>query len=421
MRIADFTHPYLRRAAIPAPRRGRQLDSGPRGEVLPVLKDLRDHASDATERGAIYRRIGVEPIVNGATTMTYMGGSLMPPEVLDAMRQASECFVDMYELQSAVGRRIAELTRNEAGFVSGGAAAGMFLSAVVCMAPAADGIIRPSELDGLPRDFLIQRPHRIPYDPAIELAGGRLVEVGSPDGTSEGDFEAALGPGTAGILHVAGAHLADGALPLETVVRLARAHAVPVIVDAAAQLPPVENLWAFTAAGADIVLFSGGKALRGPASTGLVLGRARYVDRFATQAAPKQRIGRPMKVGKEDLVGILAAVEWYLAQDHPAVARQYEAVVDHVVGWSRGRRDVTAVRDTPGQAGQPTPRVLLTLSAELADRRDEVLARLRADPPRVELLPAGDDGLYLAPECLLPGDEVVVTQRLEEVLEGLGR
>ena len=387
-----------------------------------MLKDLRDPATNATEPGAIYRRIGVEPIVNGATTLTYLGGSLMPPEVLDAMRQAAECFVDMYELQTAVGRRIAELTRNEAAFVSGGAAAGMFLSAVVCMArDAGDGIVRPSELEGLPRDFVIQRPHRVPYDPAIELAGGRLVEVGSPDGTSEHDFEAALGRETAGILHVAGAHLADGALPLETVVRLARAHEVPVIVDAAAQLPPVENLWAFTDDGADIVLFSGGKALRGPASTGLVLGRARYVDRFAAHAAPRQRIGRPMKVSKEDLIGILAAVEWYLAQDHPALARHYEAIVDHVVAWSRGRREVTAVRDTPGQAGQPTPRVLLTLSADLADRRDEVLARLRADPPRVELLPAGDDGLYLAPECLLAGDEAVVTQRLAEVLEGLAR
>jgi L-seryl-tRNA(Ser) seleniumtransferase len=390
-----------------------------------VPKDLRDQATDATdapERGAIYRRIGVEPIVNGATTMTYLGGSLAPPEVLDAMRQASESFVDLYELQSAVGRRIAELTHNEAAFISGGAAAGMFLSAVVCMArDAVDGIVRPDELDGRRRDFLIQHHHRIPYDPAIELAGGRLVEVGSPDGTTERDFEAALGPETAGILHVAGAHLADGALPLETVVRLAGALEVPVIVDAAAQLPPVENLWAFTAAGADIVLFSGGKALRGPASTGLVLGRARYVDRFAAHAAPRQRIGRPMKVGKEDLIGILAAVEWYLAQDHPAVAQRYETIVDHVVAWARQRRDVTAVRDTPGEAGQPTPRVLLTLSAALADRRDEVLARLRAYPPRVELLPAGDDGLYLAPECLLPGDEVVIARRLAEVLEGLGR
>jgi L-seryl-tRNA(Ser) seleniumtransferase len=370
------------------------------------------------ERGAIYRRIGIEPVINGATTMTYLGGSLMPPEVVEAMRQASECFVDVNELQSAVGRRLAELTMNEAAFVSGGAAAGLFLSAVVCIAEDTEGgVVRPSDLDGRPNEFLIHRGHRIPYDAAIDLARGRLVEFGSPDGTKAADLEGAIGPRTAAILLVAGAHLAGGALPLETVVRVAHTHDLPIIVDAAAQLPPVENLWSFTAAGADLVLFSGGKGLCGPASTGLVLGRARYVDRFATNAAPRQRIGRPMKVGKEDLVGILAAVEWYLAQDHAAVARQYEAMVDHVVAWARGRRDVSAVREAPGQAGQPTPRTLLTLAADFAPRRDEILARLRADPPRIELLPAGQDGFYLAPETLVPGEETVVTRRLAEVLE----
>lgn len=370
-----------------------------------------------SERGAIYRRIGVEPIINGATTMTYLGGSLMPPEVVEAMRQASECFVDLYELQDAVGRRIAELTRNEAAFVSGGAAAGLFLSAVVCMArDTDDGILRPGELDGLPREFLIQRQHRIPYDPAIELAGGRLVEVGGPDGTSTTDVEGAIGPGTAGILYVAGAHLAAGALPLDAVVDLARARDIPVIVDAAAQLPPPENLWRFTEAGADLVLFSGGKGLCGPASTGLVLGRRRYVERFAANAAPQQRIGRPMKVGKEDLIGILAAVEWYLAQDHAAIARQYEAIVEHVVAWARGRQDISAVRETPGQAGQPTPRARLTLAPKHASLRDGILADLRAGSPRIELLPEGDDAFYLAPETIVPGEEAVVTQRLSEVL-----
>jgi L-seryl-tRNA(Ser) seleniumtransferase len=371
------------------------------------------------EPGAIYRRIGVEPIINGATTMTYLGGSLMPPEVVEAMRQASECFVDLYELQDAVGRRIAELTRNESAFVSGGAAAGLFLSAAVCMArDVADGVLRPSELEGLPREFLIQRGHRIPYDPAIELAGSRLVEIGSSGGIEEADLERAIGPRTAGVLFVAGTHLAAGALPFDTVVRLARARDIPVIVDAAAQLPPVDSLWSFTAAGADLVLFSGGKALCGPASTGLVLGRARLVDRFAANAAPQQRIGRPMKVGKEDLIGILAAVEWYLAQDHGALARRYEAIVDHVVAWAGGRPDVRAVRETPGEAGQPTPRVRLILAPDLAARRDEILARLRAQPPRIELLPAGDDGLYLAPETLVPGEEAVVTRRLAAILEG---
>jgi L-seryl-tRNA(Ser) seleniumtransferase len=402
-RIADFTDAYR-------PLRSDTLRPTTEGPVI---------ENDRPERGAIYRRIGVEPIINGATTMTYLGGSLMPPQVLDAMRQASECFVDLYELQAAVGHRIAELTRNEAAFVTGGAATGLFLSAVVCIArEAADGIARPGELDGLARDFLIQHAHRIPYDPAIELAGGRLVEIGSPDGTSELDLERAIGPETAAILYVAGAHLAEGALPLDVVVRVARARDVPVIVDAAAQLPPVESLWSFTAAGADLALFSGGKALCGPASTGLVLGRARYVDRFAAHAAPRQRIGRPMKVGKEDLIGILAAVEWYLRQDHAALGRRYEAIVDHVVAWAKGRADIGAAREIPGQAGQPTPRARLTLAPDFAPHRDEILAHLREGPPRIELLPAEADGLYLAPETLLPGEETVVTQRLAAVLEG---
>jgi uncharacterized pyridoxal phosphate-dependent enzyme len=379
----------------------------------------RDLDTFAAERGDVYRRIGVEPIINGATTMTYLGGSLMPPQVVDAMRQASECFVDLYELQAAVGRRIAELTRNEAAFVSGGAAAGLFLSAAVCMArDTEDGILRPAALDGLPRNFIIHRAHRFPYAPAIELAGGRLVEIGSETSTTEADLAEAIEPGTAGILFVAGAHLAAGALSLEAVVRVARQSDTPVIVDAAAQLPPVENLWRFSEAGADLVLFSGGKGLCGPASTGLVLGSRRYVERFERNAAPRQRIGRPMKVGKEDLIGILAAVEWYLRQDHEALAAQYEAMVEHLVGWGRQRTDVDVVREARGEAGQPTPRALIRLLPPTAGRRDEILAALRAGQPRIELLPGGDDSLYLAPETLVPGEEGIVTDRLSAVLEG---
>jgi D-glucosaminate-6-phosphate ammonia-lyase len=379
----------------------------------------RDLDTFAAERGDVYRRIGVEPIINGATTMTYLGGSLMPAEVVDAMRQASECFVNLYELQAAVGRRIAELTGNEAAFVSGGAAAGLFLSAAVCMArDTADGILRPAELQELPRDFIIHRAHRFPYDPAIELADGRLIEIGSETGTSEADLAEAIGTGTAGVVYVAGAHLAAGVLPLEAVVRVASQRDIPVIVDAAAQLPPVENLWRFGEAGADLVLFSGGKGLCGPASTGLVLGSRRYIERFERNAAPRQRIGRPMKVGKEDLIGILAAVEWYLRQDHEALAAQYEAIVEHLVDWGRQRPDVDVVREARGEAGQPTPRALIRLLQPIAGRRDEILAALRAHPPRVELLPAGDDSFYLAPETLIPGEEEIVTRRLSAVLEG---
>jgi uncharacterized pyridoxal phosphate-dependent enzyme len=368
-------------------------------------------------RGDIYRRLGVEPIINGRSTFTILGGSLMAPPVIEAMREAAESFVDLVELQAAVGRRLAELTRNEAAFVSGGAAAGLFLSAAAAiMRDSDDGILRLDELDARPRDFVIHRAHRIPYDLAIGLAGGRLVEIGGPDGTDEAELAAVLRPSTAAVLYVPKSHLAGAVLPLETVVQLARPLGVPVIVDAAAQLPPPENLWRFSEAGADVVLFSGGKALCGPAGTGLVVGRAPFIARLAANAAPLQRLGRPMKIGKEDMVGLLAAVEWYVGQDHAALARRYDAAVERIVEWGRGRNDVTVERLETGEAGQPTPRAWIRLTNGSPAARDAVLGELRANPPRVDLLADDDAGFFVAPETLLAGEEDVVTARLDEVL-----
>ena len=368
-------------------------------------------------RGDIYRRLGVEPIVNGRSTFTILGGSLMAPPVLEAMRQAAECFVDLVELQTAVGRRLAELTRNEAAFVCGGAAAGLFLSAAAAIArDTDDGILRLDELDGRAREFVIHRAHRIPYDKAIELAGGRLIEIGGLDATAETDLARALTSSTAAVVYVPKAYLADAVLPLETVIRTARPLGIPVIVDAAAQVPPAENLWRFSETGADVVLFSGGKALCGPAGTGLVVGTSRFVERLAANAAPLQRLGRPMKIGKEDIVGLLAAVEWYLGQDHAALARRYDAVVQRMVDWGRGRVDVLVERLESGEAGQPTPRAWIRLASASRVMRDAILASLRANPPRVDLLADDDSGFFVAPETLLPGEEDIVTAQLEQAL-----
>jgi D-glucosaminate-6-phosphate ammonia-lyase len=369
------------------------------------------------EVGAIYRRLGVEPIINGRSTFTILGGSLMAPDVLDAMREAAECFVDLTELQEAVGRRLAELTRNEAAFVSGGAAAGLFLAAAVCMTrDTEDGILRLDDLPRLPREFIIHRAHRIPYDMAIELAGGRLREIGTADATEKRELVDAIGDDTAAVLYVPKAHLAPAVLPMVAVVQIASARGVPVIVDAAAQLPPVENLWRFTSEGADLALLSGGKALCGPASTGLVVGRRRLIKRMARNAAPLQRLGRPMKAGKEDIIGLLAAVEWYLRQDHEALANRYEDQVEQVIAWARGRADVVATREPIGEAGQPTPRAWIHLGGATSADRDRFLSELRAAPPRIDLLADDANGFYVAPETLRPGEEQIVTEKLDQLL-----
>jgi uncharacterized pyridoxal phosphate-dependent enzyme len=370
-------------------------------------------------RGEIYRRLGVEPIINANATETILGGSLMRPEVVDAMSQAADSFVDLVELEDRVGERLASLTRNEAAFVCGGAASGLFLTAVACMTRGVeDGILRLEDLAALPREFIIHPGHLVPYVSAIELAGGVLIEVGSTDGTSQGDLEDAITDRTAGVLVIAGVHLAAGTLPLAAVIAVAHARGIPVIVDAAAQIPPVSSLWEFSAAGADFTVLSGGKGLRGPASTGLIVGPGPGIRRCAANAAPLHRVGRPMKVGKEDLIGILIAVETALADDEAATIDGYERVVGHVIDWGNARTDVDAIREVPSEAGQPMPRARVTLRGATAAQRDVVIADLRDGRPRISVRPAGADGIYVNPQTLLDGEVESVCRRLAEILAG---
>ena len=331
-----------------------------------------------TERGQIYRDLGVEPVVNALATVTILGGSLMRPETVEAMRQAAECFVDLTELGTAVGRRLADLTRNDDAFVCGGAAAGMFLATVACMTrDVPDGIFRLADLPKLPDEVVIHRAHRIPYDQAIELARAKLVEIGMPVGTTAVDLEHAVSERTAMVFYLAGGgrQMGPGALPLAEVIRIAKTRGVPVVVDAAAQIPPVDSLWRYAEAGADLVLVSGGKGLRGPASTGIIFGRADLIDRCRSNSAPLQRLGRPMKASKEDLVGILSAVELSLAEDHEAIDRFHEAIVAFFLAWGAGRSDVEVTRDFPSEAGQPVPRARITLLGDLEAQRADGLFR----------------------------------------------
>jgi D-glucosaminate-6-phosphate ammonia-lyase len=382
--------------------------------------------------GAIYRELGVEPIINGNATLTMLGGSLMPPEVLSAMREAAECFVDLVELQGEVGRQIAALTRNEAAFVCPGAAAGLVLASIACMTrKLGRQLVDLHDLEDAPREFVLQSLHRNPYDPALELAGGKIVEIGSRAGTSFQDLDEALSEQTAAVVFVPNwpitnwpvgtddSHLVERALPFKDVVELAHSREVPVIVDAAAQLPARENLWRFTAEGADLVIFSGGKGLRGPASSGLILGRRDLIDRIAANSAPLHGIGRPLKVGKEEMIGLLYAVQWYLNQDQDAVQRRWEAVVQHLVDWGNGRDDVTVVRDAVGPDGQPIPRAHIRLAGALATKRDEILARLRAGTPRIALAAARRDGIWVNPQLLQVGEEQQISAAVGRVLEEL--
>jgi uncharacterized pyridoxal phosphate-dependent enzyme len=368
---------------------------------------------------SIYESLGVRRVINADARLTRLGGSLMPPEVLQAMAAAATSYVDMFELQRAVGRRLAELTRNEAAYVSSGAAAGLFLTSLSCMTGTDQAAIdRLPDLTGLKREVIYQRQHRITYLPAVQLAGATLVEIGSEPEIHPAELELAINDNTAAILYIAGEHLSAGALPLEEVVEIGHARGVPVIVDGAAQLPPAENLWRYTREqGADLAIFSGGKDLRGPQASGLIVGRADLIEGCLLNGTPHPRLGRPMKVGKEEMLGLLAAVERYLREDHAARIAGFEAIVSGWVERFNELPGVTARREFPNEAGQPMPRCVVECDPTSTGLTGaQLVARLWDGDPRIAVKQYGERGISMTPDTLSPGDEDLITTRLLALL-----
>lgn len=375
----------------------------------------------------VYDRLGLRPVLNADARLTVLGGSRMPAEVRRAMDEAAERYVDLHVLQRAAGERLAELTRNEAALVTCGAAAGLVIAILACR-NAGDLPTIARALEGRsvhdaagPDEVLIHRAHRTPYDPAVRIAGARLVGIGNALQTFEWELEAALGPRTAAVLYVAGTHLARGALPLDAVVRIAAARGIPVVVDAAAQLPPVDNLWRFTEQGADLVVFSGGKDLEGPQSSGLLVGRRELVDACRVNAPPHQRLARAMKVGREEIVGLLAAVERYVGLDHDARIAAWEATVARWVEALDALPGVGASRAFPNEAGQPHPRALLTVDTSTGWSGPALCDALWEGDPRIAVAVAGTDGISLSPDPLADGEAVVVLDRLLDLLRRRGQ
>ncbi|MDQ3809857.1 MAG: aminotransferase class V-fold PLP-dependent enzyme [Chloroflexota bacterium] len=365
-----------------------------------------------------FEELGVARVINASATLTRLGGSRMPAPVLAAMAEGAEAFVDLPELQRRVGERIAGLTSNEAAYVSSGAAAGLVLATAACIVgtdPA--GIAALPDIKADKDEVIIHRSHRNGYDHAVRQTGAKLVEIGMAHTTQSWELEAALGPRTACVMYFAGAHYAAAALPLPEVIATAHARSVPILVDAAAQIPPIANLWQFTRdMGADAAIFSGGKGLRGPQTSGLVVGRREIIEGCRGNGNPNHSIGRPMKVGKEELLGVLAAVEWALAQDEEAVLAGYEAMVQ---SWLAGLVDfpgVTVERGYPSEAGQPHSRAIVHFAPPCRWTRDAVVASLWQGDPPIAVGIVGQDAIALNPQTVEPGEDVLVLQALQQLL-----
>lgn len=364
----------------------------------------------------VYRRLGVRPIINARGMNTMASGSLMPPPVLSAMAEAATAFVDMAELNARAGEQIAKLVGVEAAHVTSGSAAGLLLAAAACIAgDDAERIQRLPDTTGMRDEIVIQRCQRIQYDQALRAAGARLREVGGAEGCAPAEVEAAIGERTAALVYIVSPRLGERGVPCQRMAEIAHARGLPLIVDAASTLPPAGHLTRWTDQGADLVIYSGGKGIRGPQGSGLLLGRADLVRAAAANGAPNAAIGRPCKVSKEDIIGLVTALELFLEDDHDAEWERHQADARRIAAAVDGLTGVRAqIEDDRSVWTAPT--VLVAIDEGATGLTPAlVMARLReGEPPIMVRIFQGE--LLLDPHCLRAGEAVVVARRLGEEL-----
>jgi len=385
-----------------------------------------------------YASLGVRRRINAAGALTRLGGAIMAPEVILAMAAASRVSVDIGELQDAASKRIAEVTGAGAGLVTTGAAAALTLAAAAAIAgwDAAKMAALP-HAESIPRDILIPRTHRTGYAHALAAAGARLIDIGHNDratgagvrGLEAWEIEAALTPS---VVAVAASANAATMVDLPVMAAVCKAGRIPLIVDAAAQLPPKENLRRFTALGADLVAFSGGKALGGPQASGILAGRRDLVasallqqldmdvspetwrppsliDRANLRGVPHHGIGRGFKAGKEEIVGLLTALDRFVKADDAAANAALEKRLRDIAGQLDGAK----VRLVPAAETGRAPVLEIVLADALA-----VSARLQRGDPPVHLSErhAARGVLTLDPQVLLPEHDAPLAAALRAVL-----
>ncbi|BCS32360.1 hypothetical protein TBR22_A15700 [Luteitalea sp. TBR-22] len=357
-----------------------------------------------------FKELGVRPFINAAGTYTDMTASLMPPEVMAAINYASKHYVPLNELHDKVGERIATLVKAEAALVSSGAASAITLgTAGVLTGGDPQKVIDLPNLAGMKSEVIMLKSHRFGYDHAVRNCGVKIVEV-----ETAAELEKAINPQTAMMLFYNNNN-SVGQVRDEEFVRLGKKHGIPTMNDCAADVPPVENLWKYTAMGFDLVCFSGGKGIRGPQSAGLLLGRKDLIKAARANAAPNgNSIGRGMKVNKEEMLGMLAAIERFVKLDHAALDREYTRRAELILKSLAGLPGITAGITVPEVANH-VPHVEIKIDAAAAGiTGPEISKKLREGTPSIGVRP-GDD-LMIGVWMMQPGDEVVVARRLKEVI-----
>lgn len=372
-----------------------------------------------------YQKLGVTPLINAAGTYTVLSASTMPEEVQAAVALAAKTPVNLNELLDASGAYLAKQLRCEAALVTAGAAAALVVGTAACITMGNDQPILhiPTDMSGLKNEVVVQKAHRYGYDHALRNCGIKFIEVETLE-----QYEQAFNERTV-MAHFFNA--GNGKISREDWVRVAHQHGVPCFNDAAADVPPISNLWNYTQMGFDLVTFSGGKGLRGPQCSGLLLGRKDLIEAAKKNNSPNSNtVGRGMKVAKEEIVGLVAAVDWFLKQDDAAMQADYKARADRIAKHLSTIPTLQTQVFIPEVANH-VPHLLITYDqSRIKISGAEVMQKLREGKPRIELnpstggapasagLPGGPNTIVVGVWMLQPGEEMIVAKRLREVLQG---
>ncbi len=371
-----------------------------------------------------YQKLGVTPLINAAGTYTALSASIMPEPVRAAIDLAAQYPVNLVELLNASGEYLARRLRCEAALITAGAAAALTVGTAACVTAGNDDAILsiPTDVSKLKDEVIVQKTHRYGYDHALRNCGVRFVEVETME-----QYEQAFSDRTV-MAHFFNA--AEGKIGREDWIAVAHKHGVPCFNDAAADVPPIANLWNYTQMGFDLVTFSGGKGIRGPQCTGLLLGKKALIDAARKNNSPNSNtIGRGLKVAKEEIVGLVAAIDWFLEQDDAKMEKEFSERADRI---ARHLKDLPTVQTqvfVPPVANH-VPHLLITFDqSRIKISGTDVMQKMRQGTPRIELnpstggppasagLPGGSNTIVVGVWMLQPGEDIVVARRLRDVLQ----
>jgi uncharacterized pyridoxal phosphate-dependent enzyme len=393
--------------SILAPRKLFGSNRGAAGPSAPV--------SGFGQTGNPYEELGVTTVINGEGTMTMLGGSLPHPELEAVMTMAGRHFVSIPELEVAAGKRIAEMLKLPEGYtalVTSGAAAAIQSGLAGILTGGNEALIRQlPDLTGMKSEVIIQKSHRNPFDHQLRSTGIKLIVIETHD-----ELRAAVNERTA-MMHFSNFANAAGQIKVEEWVKLAKQYNIPCMNDAAADTPPVSHLWDYTNMGYDLVTVSGGKAIRGPQCAGMLIGRKEMVANALLNNSPHEdTLGRSQKVGKEEIFGMVKALELFLAEDHEALAKEWQERLEKI------SREITKVPGVSTSFFVPdianhVPHMSITWDARISLTPQQASKQLRASKPSI-VIGGGEErpGLAMNSFMLQPGEDKIIAEQLSRLL-----